>query len=83
MAINALVKVALDVYVNFYEVASVEAEDKNVLIVLKSGHKVALSNTTVDAVNKRITAHLRGDTGMGYKRGGDSAFDTDSNWGDY
>lgn len=63
MAINALVKIANDVFVNFYEVASIETDDgdvENTLIVLKSGHKVVIEGATPAEVSRAITNHLNG-----------------------
>jgi len=64
MAQNVLVKVASDVFVNFYEVASVESDgDDGVLIVLKNGHTITIADTTAEEVQARIARHINGDNG--------------------
>lgn len=65
MAQNVLVKVAEDVFVNFYEVASVESGQKHneVLIVLKNGHEIVIADTSASEVQSRIARHINGDSG--------------------
>lgn len=78
MATNALVKVANDVFVNFYEVASIETDDadiENTLIVLKSGHKVVIEGATPMEVSRAITNHVNGGNNA-YKHRGI----TDNHW---
>ena len=56
---HCLARVGVDVFVNFYEVASVESQgDNDVLIVLKNGHKIEVANTTPAAVNFRLSSHV-------------------------
>jgi len=59
MTKHCLARIGVDVFVNFYEVASVESlGDNDVLIVLKNGHKIEVSNTTPAVVNFCLAAHI-------------------------
>lgn len=59
MTKHCLTRIGVDVFINFYEVASVESQgDNDVLIVLKNGHKIELQNTTAAEVNFRLATHV-------------------------
>lgn len=59
---SSLVRIADDVFVNFYEVASIEPDDDDdthTLVTLKSGRRIVLANTSPTKVNDCITKFLR------------------------
>lgn len=58
---NTLVRIAKDVFVNFYEIASIEAcddDDDGALIVLKNGHKIFVENISAGDVNSIVRDHI-------------------------
>ena len=54
---NTLVRVAEDVFINFYEIACIEVcddDDESAQVVLKNGHKIVIENTTARAIHNAV-----------------------------
>jgi len=54
---NTLVRVAEDVFINYYEIACIEVcdnDDESVQVVLKNGHNIVIENTTARAIHNAV-----------------------------